>query len=104
MSKTAGIILLLLLVLLIMWFSSPNIKENFSDYYGQYCNDCSNKTPNQCMTCANCGFCVDRYGNSKCVPGDYKGPYNYEDCYLWYTGDKWSNYKDCMCDEPLINA
>ena len=53
-----------------------------------YCLTCEGKTPNQCMHCFNCGFCVDAQGNGACIGGDYKGPYNYEKCARWYSGDQ----------------
>lgn len=64
--------------------------EQFNDTVGRFCYDCSGKNFNQCLNCANCGYCIDRYGNSSCVPGDHNGPYNCDDCGFWYHGDDWS--------------
>jgi hypothetical protein len=63
--------------------------EGYNDQVGQFCRDCSGKTFNQCLSCFNCGWCVDKYGNSGCIGGDQNGPYNYESCAKWYHGDPW---------------
>lgn len=75
--------------------------EGFNESTGKLCNSCSNKTYNQCLNCFNCGFCVDKYtGKGRCVAGDHNGPYNYDDCHNWYSGDSFlamnkmnNNYK-----------
>ncbi len=69
---------------------SVGLKEHFNDQVGQFCYSCSGKTVNQCMNCFNCGFCVDKFGNSGCIGGDHKGPYNHERCVVWHYGDPWS--------------
>jgi len=67
-------------------------------YQGIYCTNCSGKNYNKCVDCFNCGWCVDKHGRGKCVGGDVNnGPYNKENCHLWYSGDpynfmKYENY------------
>lgn len=75
---------------IIYYFMNSN-KEGFNDQTGQFCQTCRGKTLNQCLSCFNCGFCVDRWGNSGCIGGDHKGPYNFERCYKWYHTDPWAH-------------
>ena len=97
--------LILILFLVIFWifvFSSrTSFREGFNESVGRLCHSCGGKTFNQCTDCFNCGFCIDKYGNSRCVGGDHKGPYNYEDCEYWYSGDQYARMirlnKDYKC-------
>jgi hypothetical protein len=66
---------------------SCHLIEKFNDQSGRFCPDCRNKTFNECLRCFNCGWCVDKDGNSGCVGGDHNGPYNYENCAKWYYID-----------------
>lgn len=67
-------------------------KEHMNDEVGRFCRKCKGRTFNQCLDCFNCGMCIDKYGNSMCLPGDHKGPYNYENCSIWYHGDPFNKY------------
>lgn len=73
-------------------------KENFSNNLGRLCSDCENKTFSQCTNCFNCGYCIDQWGNGKCIGGDYKGPYNYETCAFWYNSDPWTKMTEYNID------
>jgi hypothetical protein len=64
-----------------------NNKEYFNEQVGKFCYSCEEKTYNQCLNCFNCGFCVDKHGNGKCIEGDHTGPYNGNICGMWYSGD-----------------
>ena len=66
------------------------VTEGFNNQAGQFCTTCAGKTFNQCSGCFNCGYCVDRYGNGGCIGGDHKGPYNFERCARWYSGDPYA--------------
>lgn len=86
--KTTYIVLLILVVVFCVYNKSMTVEEQFEA--GQFCYSCNDKTFNQCTTCFNCGYCVDRNGRGKCIGGDHKGPYNYEHCAKWYHGDPFS--------------
>lgn len=99
-----SIILIIIIFALIVYYNNiPNTTtiEKFNDQSGKLCYTCNGKTINQCQSCFNCGFCVDRWGNSQCLAGTVNGPYNNEDCALWYYGDPWSrmlqNNKSYKC-------
>jgi hypothetical protein len=83
-------ILLLILVIIYVYYYKTKNMEGFNEQTGTFCYTCQNKTPNQCLHCFNCGFCIDEFGNSKCVGGDQYGPFNYEKCAYWYYGDPYS--------------
>lgn len=83
-------ILYILLILLLIYLFNINTKEPYNDSSGKLCLSCNDKTFNQCLECFNCGFCVDKWGNSKCIVGDMHGPYNYEQCDRWYYNDPWT--------------
>src|SRR5580658_3244514 len=89
--KISLAILLFAILIAIIIIIYTKQKEGFNDQAGTLCYSCTGKTFNECNSCFNCGFCVDAMGNSKCVPGDYKGPYNYEKCAEWYNGDPYSH-------------
>jgi len=94
-----GVVLIVVILWLLLNDDGP---ENFNESTGTLCRSCQGKTFNQCVNCFNCGFCVDKFGNSSCIAGDVNGPYNYEDCRLYYTGDKYTmmmqqNKPDTMC-------
>lgn len=73
--------------------------ENFSA--GQLCNKCNGLNFADCTDCFNCGFCIDKYGNGKCLPGDYKGSYDSIKCNKWYHHDPWSQFYDYNCVNKL---
>jgi hypothetical protein len=80
------IFLIIISVVVLFWILRRHV-EGFNESSGQFCRTCEGKTLNQCTSCFNCGLCVDSNGNSSCIGGDYKGPYNYEKCARWYSGD-----------------
>ena len=90
--------------------NKKRIPEFFNESVGQMCGTCEGKTINQCLACFNCGFCVDKFGNSKCVGGDVaSGAYNKENCAMWYVRDPFQrmqqmndNYK-CSYGPPQKN-
>lgn len=87
---TISIILLIFITLFIIYcayYDHKNTTENFNEQSGRFCPTCANKTINQCLRCFNCGWCVDKYGNSGCIGGDSSGPYNAENCARWYYID-----------------
>ncbi len=85
------LILVVLAIAYFVFFENKNDKvEGYNDQAGRFCTTCSGKTPNECMRCFNCGFCVDKDGNAACIGGDHKGPFNYERCTAWYSGDPYA--------------
>lgn len=93
MFHTIGLLFIILIfcssLVISMNQMSPK-KEGYNEQTGQFCLSCKDKTINQCLNCFNCGFCVDKWGNSRCVGGDHKGPYNFEKCAYWYHNDPYS--------------
>lgn len=90
-------ILVLLVVLYLIYcymvstqtVNDPTV-EGYNNQTGRFCTTCDSQTPNQCLGCFNCGFCVDKQGNARCMGGDHNGPYNNENCAAWYHGDPFS--------------
>ena len=82
-----GIIAIIVIILIYKNYKKNSSVEGYNEQSGRFCPTCVNKTFNQCLRCFNCGWCVDKYGNSGCVGGDQNGPYNYEDCAKWYYID-----------------
>ena len=56
-------------------------------------NDCYNLPHEACVNCENCGVCISRDGDVKCVPGDINGPFFESDCKYWISKEP-SNKKD----------
>lgn len=94
-----GALLIIIVFVLICKYYPMRSTENFGSYTGQFCLDCKNKDLNQCISCFNCGYFVDHYGNHGCIPGDHKGPYNREEAALWYYGDPWSRVLQSPIDK-----
>ena len=84
------IIFIILILLCFYIYCNKKTNEYFNEQSGKFCPSCSNKTFNQCLSCFNCGFCVDKWGNSNCIGGDLNGGYNKEKCAFWYYIDPYS--------------
>jgi hypothetical protein len=67
--------------------------EHFNEQMGRFCGSCSERTFGQCLQCFNCSWCVDKFGNGRCIGGDVNGPYNYEKCALYYNSDPFNRMK-----------
>lgn len=68
--------------------------EHFNEESGRFCSTCKDKTYNQCLNCFNCGWCVDSWGNGKCLGADVaSGTYNNEKCSKLYLGDPYLRMK-----------
>ena len=84
-------IIILLIIVCLFFFMKNNI-ERFSQFSGYHCNSCFDRPRELCdSTCENCGFCVNKDGTGRCVPGDSKGPY-YDECDVWQHGDHSSKF------------
>ena len=94
------IIIIIIIIVIFIYFFKPNIHEGYNSQSGQFCQDCNSRPFNTCLQCFNCGICVNKYGDYKCVPGDYKGPYNMERCVYWYNRDPFTTKpKPYYCDK-----
>ena len=94
MNNTYKILIVIVIILIIYYFIIHDTKEHFNDSNAKFCYSCKGKTYNQCLGCFNCGFCVDKWGNSECIGGDMSGPYNYEKCYRFYYNDPYIVMKE----------
>jgi len=86
----SAFVLIIILVAYLLVYSQPINQEGFygedGGYGPQYCGDCNRrgeKGMNACLSCNNCGWCVDPNGYGSCVLGDYTGPY-FADCAQYY--------------------
>lgn len=62
--------------------------SHFNRTNGTYCYTCANKNYNECVSCFNCGWCVDKWGNGSCIGATVAGgPMNNERCELLYFTD-----------------
>jgi hypothetical protein len=78
------LILIITLLFLYLYFSHFfQINENFLNYC-----DCNNfsYSHNQCLSCANCGLCLNSNGQTRCVQGDINGPLFEKDCIKYRPG------------------
>ena len=93
------LLIYIILIAITVWFIemislTVNKKEHFNEQVGKFCTECHDKSLNQCLSCFNCVFAIDKFGNSACIGGDVKsGPYNNEDVAYWYSGDPWTMMK-----------
>ena len=81
------IIIIIILLYLICIPDDYNQIEYFNIRDMRVCNGCSYRNKYDCKTCTNCGYCIDQYGNGKCVSGDNYGPYFNSDCFDWTNFD-----------------
>lgn len=87
-------IYILLIVLGLFLLMNYNQAEHFNESSGRFCSSCKEKTFNQCLDCFNCGWCVDKNGQGRCLGSDISsGPYNNEECAQLYQGDPWLRMK-----------
>lgn len=83
----------LVLVLIVIVYLIINSRNDIEGFTGgpnglQYCEDCNRrgkKGLGACLSCTNCGWCVDPNGYGSCVLGDYTGPY-FADCAQFMFG------------------
>lgn len=66
-----------------------NIVEGMNESHGSACWDCETRNFASCSDCFNCGFCVNKDGTQKCMPGDQYGPFK-GNCDMWYHNDPFS--------------
>lgn len=80
-----------LFIIYILVYSQPIYQEGFyGNFPGpKYCGDCNQIWDvNKCMSCNNCGWCVDPNGRGTCVLGDQNGPF-FADCVKYmYNGGR----------------
>lgn len=91
----SSLVLVLIVIVYLLVYSQNLYQEGFSNDDGDfpspsYCGDCNRrgkKGMNACLSCNNCGWCVDPNGYGSCVLGDYNGPY-FADCsqYMYNGG------------------
>ena len=83
------IVCLIIVGLIILNYTKrERVVEGYNDQTGRFCMSCRNRNRNCCLSCFNCGWCEDQWGNGKCIGGDNNsGPYNYERCAKWTHGD-----------------
>ena len=92
----SSLILTLIVIVYLRVYSQNIYQENFEEEDDaqpgkpDYCQDCNRrgrKGVGACLSCNNCGWCVDPNGYGSCVLGDYNGPY-FADCaqYMYNGG------------------
>lgn len=52
---------------------------------------CTNLSRYDCKHTANCGYCTMVNGDSMCIPGDWNGPRNGQDCVNYEYGTDYAN-------------
>jgi hypothetical protein len=87
---------LIIVIMLIVYFillskGVISIKEDFfSERFSEgACKDCNRigkKGMDQCMSCNNCGWCIDPNGYGSCVLGNSEGPLFAECAQYMYNG------------------
>lgn len=60
--------------------------EKFSEGGCRDCNRIGKKGMNQCLSCTNCGWCIDPNGYGSCVLGNSEGPLFAECAQYMYNG------------------
>lgn len=60
--------------------------ERFSEGGCRDCNRIGKKGMNQCLSCNNCGWCIDPNGYGSCVLGNSDGPLFAECAQYMYNG------------------
>ena len=87
---------LIVVVLLIVYFillskgvaqiQEGFFSERFSENGCRDCNRIGKKGMNQCLSCNNCGWCIDPNGYGSCVLGNSNGPLFAECAQYMYNG------------------
>jgi len=62
------------------------------------CKNIINLNRHQCKRCANAGYCTLPNGEKICVPGDFNGPLNGQDCSEYEHGNDYANLS--LIDPP----
>ena len=87
---------LIIVVLLVVYFillskgvaqiQEGFFSERFSEGACRDCNRIGKKGMNQCLSCNNCGWCIDPNGYGSCVLGNSDGPLFAECAQYMYNG------------------
>jgi len=87
---------LIIVILLIVYFillskgvaqiQEGFFSERFSEGGCRDCNRIGKKGMNQCLSCNNCGWCIDPNGYGSCVLGNSDGPLFAECAQYMYNG------------------
>jgi hypothetical protein len=87
---------LIIVILLIIYFillskgvvqiEEGFFSEQFSEGGCRDCNRTGKKGMNQCLSCTNCGWCIDPNGYGSCVLGNSDGPLFAECAQYMYNG------------------
>lgn len=64
------------------------------------CDNVSGLSRHQCKRCTNAGYCKLPSGETKCVSGDWRGPYNGEQC-VGYEYGNLANLSLVDAPEPM---
>lgn len=69
-------------------------------FVGKTSVDCYAENNKDCLNYSNCGICIGRESQPKCMPGDENGPFFNEGCRKW----AYTNYYDKnIFDEKTTN-
>lgn len=91
-----GLVFFILACCFVFW----NNKEHFwfLPQGTSLCDNIINLNRHQCKRCANAGYCTLPNGSKICVPGDFNGPKNGQDCSEYEYGNNYSNLS--LIDPP----
>jgi hypothetical protein len=91
---------IILVILFIFFFICNQNKEN---YYQEkviqrfrpytFCKDCTHLDKTKCGLCINCGWCIDKSGKGKCVPGNAAGSHFHNDCAIWRHPNRFHRFR-----------
>ena len=86
----ASLIIVLFVIIYLIIFTKKNIETFAINRMRGFrsCGDCNTvgkKGIDKCLSCTNCGWCIDPNGYGSCVQGDFTGPY-FADCTQFMFG------------------
>ena len=81
---TIGISVTILVV--VIYICHNKTKKKINESFGLKCTNCNRNNwmgESDCMSCSNCGWCIDPNGYGSCGLGNANGPL-FKDCRSWY--------------------
>ena len=79
-------LLVIIIIIIALCFLGLYVSNRQYETYGVYCTDCGKNDwlgEQDCMSCNNCGWCIDPDLNGSCQKGDSSGP-DFAECRSWY--------------------
>ena len=110
LSDNISILLAISVLAVVVYVCHSKTKKEINENFGINCSNCNRNNwigESDCMSCNNCGWCIDPNGYGSCAIGNANGPL-FKDCSSWYYngvcmwGPQCGSVGPIYYDNPII--